>query len=91
MGQGCYVPKVTNFTKLQGVLGLSSTDKETGGFEAVCGFQNHIKEWCLAHRYNTYVGDCTNLLKHMQKIFQRAGSIVIFSREIPHGISANVS
>ena len=27
----------------------------------------------------------------MQKIHQRAGSIVIFSRELPHGITANMS
>ena len=30
-------------------------------------------------------------MKNMQKIPQREGSIVIFSRELPHGITANVS
>ena len=32
LGEGCYVPKVRNFTKLQGVLGLSNTKGDTGGF-----------------------------------------------------------
>ena len=46
LGEGNYVPKVRNFTKLQGVLGLSNTNKESGGFQAVCGFHKHIKRWC---------------------------------------------
>ena len=27
LGEGCYVPQVRNFTKLQGVLGLSNTNQ----------------------------------------------------------------
>jgi hypothetical protein len=32
MGEGNYVPKVRNFTKLQGVLAFSKTDQKSGGF-----------------------------------------------------------
>lgn len=46
LGEGNYVPKVGNFTKLQGVLALSNTNPTSGGFECVCGFQNYIQEWC---------------------------------------------
>ena len=46
LGEGNFVPKVGNFTKLQGVLAFTSTNPESGGLEAVCGFQNYIKEWC---------------------------------------------
>ena len=37
------------------------------------------------------MGHCSDLMKNMQKITQRAGSVIIFSRELPHGITANVS
>ena len=43
LGEGNYVPKVNNFTKLQGVLAFSDTHPTSGGFECVCGFQNCIK------------------------------------------------
>jgi ectoine hydroxylase-related dioxygenase (phytanoyl-CoA dioxygenase family) len=91
MGEGCFVPRVRNFTKLQGVLGLSSTTFETGGFQAVCGFHRHIRRWCLSTPYNTNVDACSELLEHMQRVYQRAASVVIFNREIPHGIAPNVS
>ena len=32
LGEGNYVPKVKNYNKLQGVLALSKTDSESGGF-----------------------------------------------------------
>lgn len=31
------------------------------------------------------------MMKHMQKVYQRAGSVLIFSRELPHGIAPNKS
>ena len=43
LGEGNYTPKVRNFTKLQGVLALSDTSADSGGFSCVCGFQNYIK------------------------------------------------
>jgi ectoine hydroxylase-related dioxygenase (phytanoyl-CoA dioxygenase family) len=82
---------VRNFTKLQGVLALSSTGPETGGFEAVCGFHNHIEQWCKDNKEGTYLKECQDLLKHMYQIYQRAGSVLIFSRELPHGINSNTS
>lgn len=30
-------------------------------------------------------------MSHMYSIYQREGSVVIFSRELPHGISPNIS
>lgn len=55
MGEGCYVPQVNNYTKLQGVLALSDTGPNTGGFECVCGFQNYIHEWCAKNKVNTFI------------------------------------
>lgn len=85
------MPKVRNFTKLQGVLGLSDTVGETGGFEAICGFHNHIERWCNNTPYNYHFGNSQQMMDHMQRINQREGSVIIFSRELPHGISPNIT
>lgn len=45
LGEGNYMPNV-GYTKLAGVLALSDTKEESGGFEAALGFQNYIKKWC---------------------------------------------
>jgi hypothetical protein len=34
---------------------------------------------------------CPELLKNMQRCYQRAGSILVFSRELPHNIFPNES
>lgn len=45
LGEGNYDPFV-GYTKLAGVLALSDTNEDSGGFECALGFQNHIKQWC---------------------------------------------
>jgi hypothetical protein len=80
LGEGNYVPKVGKFTKLQGVLGLSATNPESGGFECVCGFHNYIEEWCRKQKEFTNIEECPELLANMQKIYQRPGSVILFTR-----------
>lgn len=41
------------YTKLAGVLALSDTNEESGGFQAALGFQNYIKKWCQKTNYGT--------------------------------------
>ena len=62
LSEGCFVPKVKNFTKLQGVLALSPTSKESGGFEGVCGFHNHIRRWCDDTKPGTKIVDSPELM-----------------------------
>lgn len=91
LGEGNYVPKVRNFTKLQGVLAFTNTKPKSGGFECVCGFQNYIKEWCMKNPKGTRITHCAELMANFQQCYQRAGSILIFSRELPHNIFPNES
>lgn len=70
---------------------MSATNEETGGFEAVCGFHKHIERWARNTPYGTHIGDCKDLIANMQRVFQRAGSVLIFNRELPHGVYPNIS
>lgn len=54
LSEGNYMPNV-GYTKLAGVLALSDTNEESGGFEAALGFQNYIKEWCEKTKYNSAI------------------------------------
>ena len=69
-----------NHTKFQGVLALSQTNETSGGFECVCGFQNYIKEWCMKNKSDVWIDESPELMANMQKCYQRAGSVLIFSR-----------
>ena len=79
LGEGCFLP-YTGYTKLAGVLALSDTDKHSGGFECVPGFQNCIIEWCQNTPYRTEIQSDPLLMKNFQQIRQKKGSLLIFSR-----------
>ena len=51
-GEGNLAP-FRGYTKLAGVLALSDTNDNSGGFECVPGFQNCIKKWCEQTLYET--------------------------------------
>ena len=56
MGEGNYTKNV-GYTKLAGVLALSDTNENSGGFECAFGFQNYIKQWCEENKINTRITD----------------------------------
>jgi len=80
--------------KLQGVLSLTNTREEDGGFCAVPGFHKHLKEWATLTKgtpyYDTsnleliYIPDEDSLQGMLQKISARAGSLIVWSSELPH-------
>lgn len=88
--QGNFLPFV-GYTKLAGVLALTDTNDNSGGFECVPGFQNTIGEWCKQTPFQTPIEKDQNLMKNMQKIYQRKNSLLIFTRELPHNIYHNLS
>lgn len=90
LSEGNKVP-FNGHTKLAGVLALSDTNDMSGGFECVCGFQNYIKQWCKDNEYNLEIANHPTLYNNYQKIFQRRGSLLIFTRELPHNIYQNLS
>lgn len=61
LGEGNYMPNV-GYTKLAGVLALSDTNDESGGFEAALGFHNYLKQWCEVTEYGTHITQDKKLL-----------------------------
>jgi ectoine hydroxylase-related dioxygenase (phytanoyl-CoA dioxygenase family) len=90
MVEGNY-EKNNGYTKLAGVLALSDTNENSGGFECVCGFQNYINTWCELHPKEIKIEEDENLMKNFRKILLRKGSLLVFSRELPHNIYPNNS
>lgn len=76
---------------MAGVLALSDTNETSGGFSCAPGFQNYIKKWCEINKKYTSIESDKNLMKNFRKIFVRKGSLIIFSRELPHNIYQNDS
>jgi hypothetical protein len=79
------------YTKLAGVLALTDTSPLSGGFECVCGFQKWIAEWCQRTEPNSSITSDEELMKRFQKVLQRKGSLLLFTRELPHNIFPNLS
>lgn len=63
----------------------------SGGFECVCGFQNHIEDWCNNNEPGTDITSDKSLLDAFEKVFVKKGSLIVFSRELPHNIYPNKS
>eukprot|EP01117_Protostelium_nocturnum_P017788 TRINITY_DN7301_c0_g1_i1.p1 TRINITY_DN7301_c0_g1~~TRINITY_DN7301_c0_g1_i1.p1 ORF type:complete len:368 (+),score=69.89 TRINITY_DN7301_c0_g1_i1:75-1178(+) len=82
--------------KLQGLICLSESREEDGCFCAVPGFNQNLKEWTenskdTIESYKnsnqasfTYVPKQDPMLNQVQKISARAGSLIIWSSELPH-------
>ena len=90
MGEGNYEKNI-GYTKLAGVLALSDTNEKSGGFSCAFGFQNYIKAWCELNPSYTHIEEDQNLVANFQKILLRKGSLLVFSRELPHNIYPNES
>jgi len=82
--------------KLQGILTLVDSYVGDGGFCCVPGFHKHLKKWCERTGHSRYAektatnfgfvnvpkGEVIN--EQVQKISSRAGSLVVWSSELPH-------
>ncbi|KAG2378541.1 hypothetical protein C9374_008180 [Naegleria lovaniensis] len=85
--------------RLQGVLQLSESREDDGGFLCVPGFHNHAKEYAeklTAIRpgpkctfLSVFKGD--NLLSQTQKVPAKAGSLIVWNTLLPHANYPNHS
>jgi hypothetical protein len=80
---------------LQGVLCLSDTDAEMGGFQCVPGFHRNLKEWIAAQPAdrNPHAPDLSRLPEGMKvtPIPAKTGDLIIWSNTLAHGNGHNVS
>jgi len=82
--------------KLQGILNLVDSRVGDGGFCCVPGFHRHLKDYCKLTRCSTFaqknslnysfvnVHPDDPLNQQAQKISVRAGSLIVWSSELPH-------
>jgi len=95
--------KNTGTPKLQGLVNLYDAREEDGGFLIVPGFHKHLKEWAAQPHLKQYWEDQADSLDfvyvpqndplqdQVQKIPMRAGSLLIWSSEMPHCNYSNSS
>ncbi|ELU8564373.1 phytanoyl-CoA dioxygenase family protein [Vibrio parahaemolyticus] len=76
---------------VQGVLALSDTNEETGGFQCVPELYRQLEEWRKTQPADRdpYVPDLTGF--EVEFISMRAGDLLIFNSLLPHGIRPNQS
>ena len=76
---------------VQGVLALSDTDEETGGFQCVPELYRQLEEWRKTQPADRdpYVPDLTGF--NVDFISMKAGDLLIFNCLLPHGIHPNQS
>ena len=87
------------YPKLRAVLQLSQSTELAGGFECMVGFHRQLELWCREHPlgyptvnpYGWGVPEDSPIHRNMQKITVRAGSLVLFSAELPHSMFPNES
>jgi len=86
----------TGQRKLQGLIAITESREEDGGFCTVPGFHKYLKDWsertfpsdyCASNIKRmpfVHVPDNDPMIKQLQKITARAGSLVVWSSEQPH-------
>ncbi|WP_417878145.1 phytanoyl-CoA dioxygenase family protein [Vibrio sp.] len=76
---------------VQGVLALSDTSEETGGFQCVPELYRQLEEWrkTQPNDRDPYVPDLTGF--DVDFISMKAGDLLIFNSLLPHGIRPNQS
>lgn len=87
-------PPITDRLFVQGVLALTDTTEEMGGFCCIPGFHRNLEEWIAeqpADR-NKFAPDLNRLPEGMKvtPIPMKAGDIVIWDRRLAHGNGRNV-
>jgi hypothetical protein len=76
---------------VQGVLSLTDTPVDAGGFQCVSGFHRRIEEWIKTQPADRdpFRPDLTGL--EVRPIPTRAGDLLIWNSRLPHGTSPNRS
>lgn len=76
---------------VQGVLCLTDTDANMGGFQCIPGFHRNLEEWIAAQPpdRNPRAPDLTGL--HVTPIPAKAGDLIIWNRLLAHGNGRNTS
>ncbi|EFC47465.1 predicted protein [Naegleria gruberi] len=85
--------------RLQGILAISETREQDGGFVCVPGFVQHVKEYAEKLRDYKPGPRCTflsvrkedPLISQTQKVPVRKGSLIIFNSLLPHANFPNSS
>lgn len=88
-----------HYPKLRAVLQLSESTEETGGFECSVGFHRQLLLWCYGQMQTRTslegagmgVTPDDPVAHNMQKITCRAGSLILFTAELPHTMFPNDS
>jgi len=82
--------------KLQGLITLADSRVDDGGFCCVPGFHRNLKEWAQNTQETNYAKNTKNqysfvnvppkdhMNEQVRKISSRAGSLIIWSSELPH-------
>jgi len=81
-------PKPVN---VQGVLALSDTDDDTGGFQCVSGLYRNFDTWVQSQPADRdpFKPDISGF--EISKVNMNAGDLLIFNSLLPHGIRSNHS
>ena len=76
---------------VQGVLSLTDTEPGQGGFQCVPGMPKRLAEWIRTQPAdrNPHRPDLTGLT--VETIPTRAGDLLIWNSQLPHGVSPNTS
>ena len=85
----------TSTTKVQGLIALSDSTSTTGGFHCVPGFHKLIEQWASEHEKKrgtlVTVPKTDPARNHIQQIYLRKGSLLIWDSRICHGNYPNKS
>lgn len=81
--------------RVQGVLSLTDTTEDMGGFQCIPGFHNALEEWAKTQPAdrNPHAPDLNALPEGMKvtPIPSKAGDLIIWSTALAHGNGRNVS
>lgn len=102
LAEGNNITTKGKYPKLRAVLQLSESTDRTGGFECLPGFHKSLYNWCKSQQATVTPGKQlssfgwgvpTNdpIERNLQKITVRAGSLIVFSAELPHTMYPNES
>lgn len=77
--------------EVQGLIALTDTSQEQGGFQCVPGFHRRFPEWVRTQPSDRdpFRPDTSGM--EIQKIEMKAGDLLIWNSLLPHGTSANLS
>jgi ectoine hydroxylase-related dioxygenase (phytanoyl-CoA dioxygenase family) len=78
-------------SKVQGVLSLTDTSAEQGGFQCVPGFPQRFEQWVRTQpaSRDPWRPDLTGL--EIRRVETRAGDLLIWNSLTPHGVARNSS